>query len=312
MKRFLIFLLIICAYTSALGQAKLYLRADSVIIEKKGGYAELVLRNKTKDTLGILVNTGGGVTAFKRSHVINDSSFVVGNDTLTLAGGSGGLDINEVNNAIEDALADLPINFDSVLFINDGSIGAPWSIDTTTWIETKYHSQYLIDSLAEIIDAITVSASGVLTRVFNTDTSDNAEPLVHIINDSTYVVKRLIAGTNVTFTVTGDDITINSTGGDGCEEINTISITASTVADVTISAEGMIEYVNVEPTDDLTDFRVGTLSDEELYFPQTPVLVANGITTLAVDGYVATSTAVYFRGFITPTNIQIVFKLIHE
>lgn len=306
-KIFLLFLLFVC--TTALGQSKFWLRADSVFVTKIGGYADLIVRNNTMDTLGIATNIAGGLIKFKRPYIIDDSTFVVGNDTLVLHGGQGGLDINEVNAAIDDAIDDLPIHFDSVLFINDGSIGAAWSLDTTNWIETKYHSQYLIDSLGAIVDAITLAANGggIVDEILNTGSGDT---LVVKVNDSTYNIKSIIAGTNVTFTVTGNDITINA--ATGTTEINAISITASGTVNVTVSDEAMIEYVNVDPATDIGTFSVGTLSDDDLYYPPTPVLAANGITTFDVDAYLSASTAVYFYGSPASTDIQIVFKLIHE
>lgn len=54
MKRLIIILLLFAA-TKVAGQTIGYLRFDTVMITKVGGTAELVLLNKTKDTVGILV-----------------------------------------------------------------------------------------------------------------------------------------------------------------------------------------------------------------------------------------------------------------
>ncbi len=62
----LLFLLLL-SITAVFGysQSNVDLRGDSVRIYKNGGHAELVLRNKTKDTLGFLYNKGNGVTEFR-------------------------------------------------------------------------------------------------------------------------------------------------------------------------------------------------------------------------------------------------------
>jgi hypothetical protein len=88
MKRLIIFLLLFAAIKVA-GQTTGYLRFDTVLIYKQGGTAELVLMNKTKDSLGVLVNYYGGRTRFMRSRAINDSTIVVGLDTMTIRGASG-------------------------------------------------------------------------------------------------------------------------------------------------------------------------------------------------------------------------------
>lgn len=89
MKRLIIFLLLFAAIKVA-GQTTGYLRFDTVKIMKQNGTCELYIINKTKDTLGILTNVGGGLTQFRKSRVLNDSTIVVGLDTLMIIGGAGG------------------------------------------------------------------------------------------------------------------------------------------------------------------------------------------------------------------------------
>lgn len=85
MKRLIIFLLLFAAIKVA-GQTTGYFRFDTVRIMKQNGHAELYLINSTKDTVGILANVGGGLTRFLRSRAINDSTIIVGLDTLTIRG----------------------------------------------------------------------------------------------------------------------------------------------------------------------------------------------------------------------------------
>lgn len=88
MKRIILFVLLFAALKVA-GQTTGYLRFDTVKIMKQNGTCELYIINKTKDSLGVLTNIGGGLTTFRRSRALNDSQLVVGNDTLTIPGGGG-------------------------------------------------------------------------------------------------------------------------------------------------------------------------------------------------------------------------------
>lgn len=89
MKRIILFVLLIAAIKVA-GQTTGYLRYDTVKIMKQGGSCELYIINKTKDSLGLLTNVGGGLTQFKRSKALNDSMIIIGNDTLKILGRPGG------------------------------------------------------------------------------------------------------------------------------------------------------------------------------------------------------------------------------
>lgn len=69
-------------------QSTLPLRADTVLIEKSGGSGELKIKNSTRDSLGVLVNIGGGKTRFMRAKALNDSTLVIGLDTIRISGGT--------------------------------------------------------------------------------------------------------------------------------------------------------------------------------------------------------------------------------
>lgn len=88
MKRIIMFVLLFAALKVA-GQTTGYLRFDTVKIMKQNGTCELYLINKTKDSLGLLTNVGGGLTRFIKSKVLNDSIIVIGLDTLVVLGGAG-------------------------------------------------------------------------------------------------------------------------------------------------------------------------------------------------------------------------------
>lgn len=90
MKRIIMFVLLFAALKVA-GQTTGYLRFDTVKIMKQNGSCELYIINKTKDSLGLLTNVGGGLTQFIKPKMLNDSTIVIGLDTLSIpgAGGSG-------------------------------------------------------------------------------------------------------------------------------------------------------------------------------------------------------------------------------
>lgn len=60
------------------------LRYDTLKLRKVGGNSELVLMNSTRDTLGVLVNIGGGKTRFIKSKIIGDTALIIGLDTLKI------------------------------------------------------------------------------------------------------------------------------------------------------------------------------------------------------------------------------------
>lgn len=71
-------------------QSKLPLRADTVTVEKVGSVANLQVKDATKDSMGVVYNIGNGVYRNKRLKKLNDSTFVAGNDTISLRGNSSG------------------------------------------------------------------------------------------------------------------------------------------------------------------------------------------------------------------------------
>jgi hypothetical protein len=92
MKRILFLLPFIFIGLLSQAQSVYVIRADSVKYEKIGGNSELILLNSGRDTEkgGVLYNKGGGRTAFKKSTVLNDSTIIIGGDTLEILGGAKG------------------------------------------------------------------------------------------------------------------------------------------------------------------------------------------------------------------------------
>lgn len=87
MKILSFFVLLTIISFGGIAQSTLPLRADTVVIEKIGGNATLKIKNPTRDSVGgVLYNIGGGVTAFKKTRKINDTTIVIGGDTISIAG----------------------------------------------------------------------------------------------------------------------------------------------------------------------------------------------------------------------------------
>jgi len=150
MKKIFIAILLLASISAIAQSPRHQIVADTVQFKSNSANkTTLQILNKTKDTLGFLFNTGNGVTIFKRAlKKINDTVYLVGNDTLKLPHSTGA--------------------------------------------DTNY-----IQSLLKVIK----NGAGGDTLLAN--------------SGDTLVVKSLIAGTGVSFTVTGNAITINSTGGGG-------------------------------------------------------------------------------------------------
>ena len=85
----LLFIFLLLPFISE-AQSTLYFRADSSMFYKQGGYHELILMNRTKDTLGYLYNYGNGRTRFDRPRSV-PGGIKFGNDTI-LVSSTGGID----------------------------------------------------------------------------------------------------------------------------------------------------------------------------------------------------------------------------
>jgi hypothetical protein len=85
-KILLVVCLLICA-SGVMAQKVYQIRADSVRIYNTCDTAELIIENRTKDTLGFLYNKGNGRTEFSRLHLQTvgaNSIAITGQDTLQL------------------------------------------------------------------------------------------------------------------------------------------------------------------------------------------------------------------------------------
>jgi hypothetical protein len=82
--------------TPALAQLDFRVKAANIILTNGESPTELIIENSTKHIKGVLVNRGNGLTEFRQIQRLNDSTFVIGYDTLTFRGTAQ--DLQQVTN----------------------------------------------------------------------------------------------------------------------------------------------------------------------------------------------------------------------
>lgn len=309
--RLLFTLLFSFVVASVLGQtgSTIPLRGDRVRIYKQGGYADLILENSTKDsTGGLAINIGGGKFKFVKPRKLNDTTIVIGLDTFSVGTGSAGMTEAEVQALIDDALTALDNEFDEETIIGEGTPSDKRRVNTTL-IPTRETT----DSLHARIDSIVTNfpiGPGSSSRTAIRSTSIVGDSILIKLNDSTYVQKKFINGTNTTVVKTDSTIAINATSGSA--EVNTLSTTIATTGTVSVPSGSMIDYVLVKPASNLTGFKIGIASDDDKYFPATPVLATSDFVQFDVGAYVSSTTSVQFSGITSSTQILLVYKPMHQ
>lgn len=175
-------LLLLLLFSSALtAQVTYRIPADSVKIYKRDSTnAELIIENATRDTSGFLFNKGNGRTEFRRAlKKINDSTYLVGVDTLRLLSGSGGgaTDTTSLSNRINQK-----VNISDTAAMLDPYLR---KIDTTgKWISAGW-----LSSLMKYADT-TAMLSPYLRK------ADTAAMLAPYLRSSDAIKWHLINGAN--------------------------------------------------------------------------------------------------------------------
>src|SRR3954463_15357757 len=88
MKRILFILILLCLEKSLHAQYVYTIKADSVKITNTCDTAELIIENHTQTVPGFLFNKGRGRTEFRRISQFDDTTVVIGGDTVHLGRGS--------------------------------------------------------------------------------------------------------------------------------------------------------------------------------------------------------------------------------
>lgn len=84
MKKLLLLLIVTFTFTGTRAQFIHKIKADSVLITNDSCNAELNLENSTRNVKGFLYNKGNGRTEFRKAEKLNDSTLVLGEDTIAL------------------------------------------------------------------------------------------------------------------------------------------------------------------------------------------------------------------------------------
>lgn len=143
-------------------QSHIYLRGDTTVIQRPGGNNELKLENKTRDSGGVLINLGKGLTEFRRPKKINDSMLAIGKDTVSVGSGAKGF-LSWDNTPLFDSLTRLKPGPEA----RNKSINQNWNglgmLDTRIVTDsTIYHSLSArvvgVKSAAELRTITTVTA----------------------------------------------------------------------------------------------------------------------------------------------------------
>lgn len=97
--RFLTLFALAALQTTVNAQFRYKIKADSVKITNDSCTAELILENSTKSVKGFLFNRENGRTEFRAPLArINDTTYLVGDDTLKMSSGSSGLPRSSIEN----------------------------------------------------------------------------------------------------------------------------------------------------------------------------------------------------------------------
>lgn len=184
-------------------QSTLPLRADTVLIEKSGGNGELKIKNSTRDSLGILVNIGGGKTKFVRVRQITDSSFIIPpggvGDTIVIRGTGSGSGSHNSNVGAGFRIAVPGTNNIKTLFGSFGLVpdstsntnGITFTIDSTKFSTTRATQ----DSMYRALNSMPMTAKIEFVQSGNSTTYQNDDligKLVLMVSGEGYIYGTVI------------------------------------------------------------------------------------------------------------------------
>jgi hypothetical protein len=257
---FLLAFLFVSIYGFA--QSRYYIKADSIYMEKTGGNSELIILNAGRVTQkgGVLYNTGGGRTAFKKTVAINDSAFIVGDDTVTIRGtGAGGTTLTNASGSGDTLLIGSTIK----------RLEAGYGIDRTV-------------SGTNILDKVdTASANGVTTR---SELKDTTSSLRRKISDSLiYALKSILIPSRIEFIASADTASYQDDALIGAQ-IMMLSIESYQVGFTVRSTSVYMSFDSSTGTITLTN---GEFADDDqviIIYRTAPVFLLDGLGNPIRDG----------------------------
>lgn len=97
MKNIFIFILALFSFSALNAQSVIPIRADTVLITKKGGNANLRIENATRHIKGLAINgDSAGTIMYSHFSHPNDSTYIIAGDTLHVGGGNSSHGIDDV------------------------------------------------------------------------------------------------------------------------------------------------------------------------------------------------------------------------
>jgi hypothetical protein len=185
MKKYLLIpFLFLCLLVSSLNAQQIYpIRADSVRIFKEDCNAELIIENGTRFEKGFLFNRGNGRTEFRRALIkIDDSTYLIGGDTLNLGFEPGGKLLSKLSDVNLSALLNnqlIRYNASTGKWVNFTPDYLTPSSGVTT-ISGTLNNISVNGGLAAQSGAITLSLpSTVTTNIFNAANSFNSSGTIN-------------------------------------------------------------------------------------------------------------------------------------
>jgi hypothetical protein len=168
------------------------IKADTLLVTNDSCEAEFVLENHTRAVKGFLFNTGNGRTVFKQGLVkVNDSTYIIGNDSLKLSGLGG----NYIQNQNASAQSANSYINGTGSFAGGISVGAQFN---TTNVTPNFYNSYK----AQIWDSLLVEGTGASQVRF---TGNNAHNPGFVFNGNT-------SNTHM-YTLSSQNLTTSGAGG---------------------------------------------------------------------------------------------------
>lgn len=216
MKQITLLLVIVFSLARTHAQFVHVIKADSVLITNDSCTAELNLENSTKNIKGFLYNKGNGRTEFRKFVKLNDTTFIMGGDTLII-GGSGAsrnfanADLTLTGNRLHDGDYK-SLNFDrfgSVRFFGASS-DIEDSISTTVLIDS---TGFFVNGYEHALDSCTFKVRrGLMGFESKSNALHEASFKVDATGLNTHFYSAL-NGSQSSMSVDDDQMTLNSRGG---------------------------------------------------------------------------------------------------
>jgi hypothetical protein len=213
MKQLLSLLILLCLEKSLHAQYVYTIKADSVKITNTCDTAELIIENHTQNVPGFLFNKGRGRTEFRKALVkINDSTYIVGGDTLRmnpwLQGGNMFGTLGMLGTTDNNGVAFITNNTERARIAANGKIGIgtnspAYKLDI---VDTPGYGGPIVN--------ITTSADAFPRyQITNTSTGTSAGAGMAMINNANQLFQYYMGGTNNAFVPSGALIRMTGTGG---------------------------------------------------------------------------------------------------